>query len=89
MPSTPGQWIVALIVLCALAYFARHIYGLFKGTASCCGGGGDSSDKNSGSKKPFVCNGSCDACSEKEAEKRLGITYRKADKHELPSGQKQ
>lgn len=84
MPSTPGQWIVALIVLCALAYFARHIYGLFKGTASCCGGGGSSDTKHAP-----VCNGKCEGCSEEAAEKRLGITYRKVDKSQLPSGQKQ
>lgn len=85
MPSTPGQWVVALIVLCALAYFARHIYGLFKGTASCCGGGGSSDSKRSNN---VVCNGKCSACSEAEAEKHLGITYRKVDK-KLPSEQKQ
>lgn len=88
MPSTPGQWIVALVVLCAVAYFGRHIYGLFKGTASCCGGSKDSGKKHSNTKE-FVCNGKCSACSEEEAEKRLGITYRKVDKSELPSGQKQ
>lgn len=78
-----GHLVVYLIVLCALAYFARHIYGLFKGTASCCGGGGDSS---SSKKEEFNCSGQCSACSEAEAEKRLGITYKKVDKSELPSG---
>lgn len=78
MPSSPGEVIVVAIVLCAVAYFARHIYGLFKGTASCCGGGSDSG-KDHGKAKKTACHGSCDACSEKEAEKRLGITYKKAD----------
>ncbi|NME27532.1 FeoB-associated Cys-rich membrane protein [Megasphaera hexanoica] len=42
--------IVALVVLAAAFYIGRHIRGLFKGTASCCGGSGS-------------CSGSCPSCS--------------------------
>ncbi|WP_293998944.1 FeoB-associated Cys-rich membrane protein [uncultured Megasphaera sp.] len=41
--------IVALVVLAAAFYIGRHIRGLFKGTASCCGSSGS-------------CSGSCPSC---------------------------
>lgn len=40
--------IVGIVVIIAIVYTVRHIRGLFKGTSSCCGGGG--------------CSGCCSSC---------------------------
>lgn len=39
---SPATIIVAIVVIIAVAYFIRHVRGLFNGTAGCCGGGGGS-----------------------------------------------
>lgn len=35
---SPATIIVAIVVIIAVAYFIRHVRGLFNGTAGCCGG---------------------------------------------------
>lgn len=51
---TLSNIIIGLVVLAALVYILRHVRGLFKGTASCCGG---------------ECSGSCSSCHPAEKKK--------------------
>ena len=44
---SPATIIVAIVVVIAVVYTVRHVRGLFKGTAGCCGGG---------------CFGNCSSC---------------------------
>ena len=66
---SPAIIIVGTVVLIAVIYMVRHVRGLFKGTASCCG--------NS-------CSGGCSSCqseiSEKKVEKSKVPPYRDNEK---------